>query len=415
MTLRLYPFQREGVEYALKHHYSINACEMGLGKTVQAIATGCKAGGYILVICPAYLINNWINEFNKFCGKGSGFAGYSIFSYEQFTKLIASGEKGSWLEEADIAVFDEAHYLKNMNAKRTKAAHKFVKECKPEYLLLLTGTPIKNRVCEFYSLLKLCSYNPKGTSGLPITKGYWHFADKLSHRHDYKLANGIKVVKHTGLKNKPLLLKYLKGKYFRRTAKDELDLPGITRSYLSCNIDRGLESQLAAEFDEGNSHISTAKKETALAKAEYTIGFANELFDQDIQPLLIFTDHVGSADAICKGLGGGRSGSRRGYSITGATSSEKRANLVAEFQAGGLDYLVCTIGSMSTGFTLTRTNRIIFNDLSWCPADNAQAEARIHRIGQREPCFVVYMVSEGIDEQITQTLQEKMKVLDAAL
>jgi SNF2 family DNA or RNA helicase len=279
----------------------------------------------------------------------------------------------------------------------------------------LTGTPIKNRVAEFYSLLKLCSYNPRGTSGLPITKGYRHFADTLSHRHEYRLPNGIQVTKYTGLRNKPLLLKYLKGKYFRRTAADELNLPGIIRNYLPCRLDRDRDELLAADFEEGRAHISTAKKETAIAKAEHTVRFALELFDQDVQPLLIFTDHVGSANAIHRGLRDGGRGSRRGCCISGATKPEDRAGYVEEFQAGRFDYMVATIGSMSTGFTLTATNRIIFNDLSWSCADNAQAEARVYRIGQELTCFVTHMVSEGIDAQIAKTLEEKAAVLKDVL
>jgi SNF2 family DNA or RNA helicase len=375
---------------------------MGLGKTVQAIALMAEARLPTLIVCPAYLRRNWQNEIQKFNLTNRD---WQISSYEEFTKRKD-------LDGFRVAIFDEAHYLKNMQAKRTKAAHKFVQECKPEYLLLLTGTPIKNRVCEFYSLLKLCSYNPRKTSGLPITKGYYHFADKLSHRTEYKLPSGVKIVKHSGLQNKPLLLKYLKGKYFRRTAKDELNLPGITRNYISCNSSTGLESQLLADFAEASLHISTAKKETALAKVEHTVKFAWELLEQDINPLLIFTDHVGAAHGISEGI---RGRGYRGFSVTGSTSPEERADLVQKFQARQINYLACTIGSMSTGFTLTATNRIIFNDLSWCPADNAQAEARIHRIGQKSPCFVTYMVSDGIDEKIIKLLQGKQATLDDVL
>jgi SNF2 family DNA or RNA helicase len=66
---------------------------------------------------------------------------------------------------------------------------------------------------------------------------------------------------------------------------------------------------------------------------------------------------------------------------------------------------------MSTGFTLTATNRVVFNDLSWCPADNEQAEKRIHRIGQTKDCYVVHIVSQGIDRKIAQVLQEKQKTI----
>jgi SNF2 family DNA or RNA helicase len=196
---------------------------MGLGKTIQAIALiNTRLAKPILIVCPAYLKHNWRKELKRWCDLPQW---PFVVSYEEFTRTHSI-----LVKSCDTIIFDEAHYLKNMQAKRTKAAHKFIKTIKPTYLLLLTGTPIKNRVPEFYSLLKLCSYNPKKTSGLPITKGYYHFADKLSHREEYKLPSGIKVVKYSGLKNKRLLLKYLKDKYFRKAAKDELDLPRITRT-----------------------------------------------------------------------------------------------------------------------------------------------------------------------------------------
>lgn len=407
--INLYPFQRDGVEYALAHHYTINACEMGLGKSAMAIAVMNEQKGPTLIVCPAYLKTNWQNEVKKFSSSFDKSAiSLEIESYDQFAK---NGNKGLYYS---MVIFDEAHYLKNMQAKRTKAAHEFVKKSKPEYIMLLTGTPIKNRVCEFYSLLKLCSYNPKGTSGIPLTKGYHVFADALSHKEEYKLPNGIKIVKYTGLKNKPLLLKYLEGKYFRRLAADELDLPPITESYITCKTPELDNDILAADFEQNNS-LSTTKKDSALAKAEHTVKFAGELLEQDIGPLLIFTDHVGSAERIYGGLSR-RSGDRgrRGRRIMGSTPTEERAKYVEEFQQKKLDFLVCTVGSMSTGFTLTATNRIIFNDLSWCPADNAQAAARIHRIGQKRPCFITYMVSSGVDEKITRTLQEKKRVLNDA-
>jgi SWI/SNF-related matrix-associated actin-dependent regulator 1 of chromatin subfamily A len=383
------------VEYALSHHYSINACEMGLGKTVQAIAVLAELDVKTMVVCPAYLKRNWVKEIRKFVEPYDNLAPL-ILSYEEFTK-----NSGQYVEPKYL-IFDEAHYLKNMTAKRTKAAHRYVKKVKPEYLLLLTGTPIKNRVAEFYSLLKLCSYNPRGTSGLPLTKGYHTFAEALSYRQEFRLPYGGKAVKYTGLRNKPLLLKYLKDKYFRRTAADELDLPGLTRNHIP--IDIASEDGLQEDFDNGSTHLSSAKSNMAALKAPYTARYANDVLAQTEGPLLIFSDHVDSTRTIARELGG--------TYITGETAADKRASIVDLFQKGRINVLVATIGSMSTGWTLTAANRIIFNDLSWCPADNAQAEARICRIGQERACFVSYMVADGIDEQITRTLNEKAKVLN---
>ena len=400
---RLYPFQKDGVEYALSHHYSINACEMGLGKTIQAIAVMVKTGLKTIVVCPAYLKQNWVDEIKKF----SNITNYEIFSYESFTKNSVS--------PADLIIFDEAHYLKNMTAKRTKKAHNFIKRSLPEYLLLLSGTPIKNRVTEFYSLLKLVSYNPKGTSGIPLIKSFGNFANALCDRETVYLPYGGRIFKYSGLKDRQLLLKYLKGKYFRRLASEELELPSLVYTAFPYQHVPGgkLNEELAADFDGNGGHISTAKKDMAVHKAPFTAKLVNELLEQGERPVIVFTDHIDSAKLIGEIL------EKQKHAvdvITGSTCSTSRINLVKNLQEkDNIDVLVCTIGSMSTGFTMTKANRIIFNDLSWCPADNDQATARIYRIGQSKTCFVSTVYCPGIDERINKTLQGKKDTLNEAL
>ena len=405
MLEELYPFQREGVKFALSHHYTINACEMGLGKTAQALAALEHSSAEMgLVVCPAYLRSNWAYELKKWDIKTS----VMIISYSQIRKYE------HLFHNTDFVIFDEAHYLKTMTAKRTQAAHRLIKKSLPDYLMLLTGTPIKNRVAEFYSLIKMCGYNPRKTSGLPILGSYTHFADHLSYRQEFRLPYGGKAVKYTGLKNKPLLLKYLKGKYFRKVAKDVLkDLPRLVTNTLEIrDTDTRLDEQLESDWSEGGTHLSTAKAAHALSKSPHSAAYALELLDQECGPVLIFTDHIEACKRIEEEI---RTGGGRTRSITGSTPASQRSALVDVFQSYNIDALVCTIGSMSTGFTLTASNRIIFNDLSWCPADNAQAAARIHRIGQTKPCFVTHMVSGGVDEMITKTLTEKMKTIKGAL
>ena len=394
--MKLYPFQQEGVAYALAHKYSINACEMGLGKTAQAIAVAESVKGWVLIVCPAYLKQNWSDELDKW---GANYARYTVMSYGELTKAKP--------EQYAAIIMDEAHYLKNMEAKRTKAAHRWVKSHRPEYLLLLTGTPVLNRVCEFYSLMKLCSYNPAGTSGKPLTKSFENFASNLSYEKTFTLGNGVQVKKYEGLKNKPLLIEYLKGKYFRRTAAQELDLPKVTYNRVSCgHISVG--NELLDQFQSGAKCLSTAKADLALLKAKPTAKYLLELLSQDIAPVLVYSDHVESAKYIAEYLQGKRIVSRV---ITGATPSTKRTQLVNDFQFGNIEVLVATIGSLSTGFTLTRSNRIVFNDTGWVPGDILQAEARIVRISQERPCFVTHMVASGIDTLIRDALQKKMEVL----
>jgi SNF2 family DNA or RNA helicase len=73
-------------------------------------------------------------------------------------------------------------------------------------------------------------------------------------------------------------------------------------------------------------------------------------------------------------------------------------------------FIVATIGSMSVGVNLQAANYMVFNDYPWVPADLAQAEKRIHRIGQKSNCFYYYIFSSGVDENIFQTILDKLKI-----
>lgn len=399
----LYPFQKKGMEYALKHHYSMNGCKMGLGKTIQAISLIMRVGKNAVIVCPAYLKRNWESELAKFstdCYTGK----ITIYSYDSFQKRVEDIN-----HSVDILVFDEAHYLKNMKAKRTIFTHKYVKKNPPEYLLLLSGTPIKNRVTEFYSLMKLCSMNPKNTSGIPLTKGFHVFCNYLCNVEHVRTPYG-KAVKYSGLKNKPLLIKYLRGKYYR-APEDAIKLPPIVRQKLEIDyrIDPQLSKALQEDFE--NNHISTAKMNIALAKAQFTAAYVINAIESEDMPVLVFSDHVDSCKGIDEHI---KRGSKKLSTaiVTGATPTAVRQHYVNEFQTGKIDVLIGTIGAMSTGFTLTATNRVVFNDLNWCPSDNEQAEKRIHRIGQNKTCFVVHILADGVDKKIVNTLTEKKEVLD---
>lgn len=394
----LYPFQRRAVEFHLSHHYSINGCKMGLGKTIQAIATMAHVNGTACIVCPAYLRQNWLKEIDRFLPGGHKHQ-ITVLSYEKFRRYAP--------KTCSILIFDEAHYLKNMQSKRTRFTHDYVKKIKPEYLLLLSGTPIKNRVTEFYSIMKLCSYNPKGTSGLPLTKGFTTFANALCHSYDMNTPFGSSK-KYYGLKNRPLLIKYLKDKYF--AAKNDKPLPKLNHQAVIVDAIKNKELVAELEKDFLENHISTAKKNIAIEKTTFTAQYIQDCIDNDEKPLLVFSDHIDSCHKIKKVLA--TKNIHNTKVITGATPSDERERQVIKFQQGFIDVLICTIGSMSTGFTLTATNRVIFNDLSWCPADNEQAEKRIHRIGQMKDCFVIHILSEGIDRKIMEVLQEKQATLD---
>ena len=401
--IKLFPYQLEGVEFLMSHHFALLGDQMGLGKTAQAIEVANRTELSTLVICPAFLKGTWEREIEKFSKNPKQF---TITSYSRLKHLEKDFKKYA------LVICDEIHYLKNMKAQRTCHIHRYMKTNPPERFIGLSGTAIKNRVSEFYSLIKLMDYSTRNTSGINMAKifpDFWKFSGHFSFRIK-KNFGGQTVITYEGLQNVDHLKKLLKNKYLRRRTQDVLDLPPITRKTVMV---KGANSEILKEvwkkIKEGKdiSSFSAAKKESANCKTDFTIKYAKDLLDAGEDPLIIFTDHIESAKKIAEHLGE--------VAITGGTPVSRRDKMVQAFQAGKIKVLVATTGSLSVGVTLTRSRNIIFNDLPWVPGDLAQAEARIWRISQKRNCVVHAIAWGSIDAHIIETLTKKVDVINKVL
>lgn len=372
---------------------------MGTGKSLMALETAKRTGLKTLVICPPFLVSTWENEASQ-CG-----VKVAIISYTQLNKFKAKD-----LSKYQFWIADEAHYLKNPKAQRTHAFYALIKECLPEYFIGLTGTPIKNRVPDFWTLLAICRLNPKDTSGLKLEgelTQYYAFSRYFCNVRIVRVA-GRRIENFVGIKEEkiPEFKALLANKMIRYKVEDVLkDLPDMTRQNLVLGIKdvEGLEEEFKA-YIEGHKVTPTAKKNSALLKAKNTAEYCAALYEGGSGPLVIFTDHVDAAAHIAKDLKGAKC-------ITGKTSMPDRAEFVAEFQNGRTPYLIATIGALSVGVTLTAARHVVFNDLSWTPADNLQAEKRIHRIGQKNACFAHYIDATPTDVYIRETLFKKLEAI----
>lgn len=381
---------------------------MGLGKSLVAIEAMARIKGKAVVVCPAFLKINWANEIVKF-SKLRPIVLQSDTNFSDFDVAIVSYTSlhkfKNLFKDIKIVVSDECHMLKNLQAKRTQIFHNLLLENKPSYFIGLTGTAIKNRVSEFYSLLLLCSYCPTPTNGKRINdrfRNYYAFCDYFTHRTEFKI-HGRKVVKYEGHRNVDELKLYLKGKYLRRRASQVLDLPPIIRKDIVLN-ETHVDLELKEAFENGGKvAFATAKVNSAKIKVKHTVKYAKDLHDEGNGPIVIFSAHVEPAEEIAASL--------KCTAITGKTSMEVRSQLVDKFQKGELPYLVATIGALSVGVTLTKSNNLIFNDVSFVPGDNAQAEKRIHRIGTTGTCIIHRMVYGKIDYHILKELDKKIRTL----
>jgi SNF2 family DNA or RNA helicase len=387
----LYSYQHKAAAFALKAKYSICALEQGLGKTATAISCAVQArASKVLIGCPAFLVSNWQDEIEKF----SEGLDVTYASYAKLRNIFESKVK------YDFIIFDEAHYLKNIKSQRTKFAYEIVDKSKPSYVMLLSGTPVKNSIPDIWSLLNLCSWH--GHHQFDYLMSYFSFCRNFCHEKVSKF-NGRTVRNFHGIRSEKVSeLKSLIAPMYHRKRVDQvaLDLPEMVEKYIRLSdkgaYDRCLKDAYEAlEKDRATAAFMTEKTANALAKIDATIELAKSLDDQ----VVIFSDHVLPAQKIGEHFGVN--------AITGATNMETRAAMVRDFNAKRTKILVASIGALSVGVNLTCARYMIFNDFSWVATDMAQAKKRIHRIGQDRTCFYYYIFSSKMDEKIYRTIQAK--------
>lgn len=425
MKIPPYDYQREGIKFIQRNRYVLIGDAMGLGKSMQALAPAYESiankGDKVFIICPSYLKANWRNEVYKF-SKNSMLQVQILERGPDYNSIDPDADVyiGSYslLRSANelfrtckYIIADEAHYLKSMVTNRTKLFEKYIDLHRPEYLVMLTGTPVRNQVHDFYSPLKILSYgDSNGVSVMSLYKDYYHFCDTFCYKRRVKYGHRM-AVQYFGLRNIDELRITLKDKYLRRKSEDVLELPAIIEKDIQVNYmhktaalrDAWNQYQLDHRMTE---HLMMAKRGSAIDKTEFTIRYCQGLLDEGYGPLIIYSDHPKAVKLIDEGLTGD------GVTVTGNTPMKDRAHYVDLFQAGKLDYLVASIRAFSEGINLTAANNMVFNDLNWVGAINQQAVKRIHRIGQERRSIVHYMVGSRIDNIILNAVKSKDEVAE---
>jgi len=421
---KLYNHQKLGKDFILKRKYVLIGDQPGLGKTLQALAALVETDKVALIVCPAFLRENWKNEVDKFTNLSSRIV-TSKEKYETVPDVLIVSYEGAKNVPREIPfgfiILDESHYIKNYQAKRTKSVVELVGASSPEYLVALSGTPILNSVIEFYTILKLLSYCPSGTNGIPIAeRSQYAFSAKFSNKQTREInvpsrrgSSTVKLTEYRGVRNVDTLKSYLRGKYLRRLASKVLDLPRVTDIPLKVTgNNKTLDAKLMAEFqdwlDSGGGklteHITHLKIASAMNKVPSTAKLVIDLVEQGEQ-VVVFSDHRDPVQTILNSLPQNVTHDK----LVGGMSSQSRQEIVQRFQAKKLQVVVCTIGAASTGITLTSACKMVFNDLPWRPADLEQARRRIDRISQKRPVTIYNMIGGDFDSKLQDKLQEKMK------
>ncbi|CAB4121033.1 HepA Superfamily II DNA/RNA helicases, SNF2 family [uncultured Caudovirales phage] len=444
--MTLFPYQIEGANYLAAKDQALLADEMGLGKSCQAITAADIANLHkIVVVCTAAGRINWQREFAMwsifdrpvcalFTAKdlgSSSLEGIVIVSYDLLTnpKVLAHLKKTKW----DLLILDEAHYLKERTAKRTKAIYKQLAP-QASRVWRLTGTPAPNNASELWTHLH--------SSGI-YQRGFHDFVDRYCTGFDSGF--GLKI---TGSKNLPELKGLLKQIMLRRKKEDVMkQLPpisyhnmvvepspvdedlffadkfiGSSREAFHAELkqkndalkalwaqsqgSRGQTDSRISVLEGLSTPMSTLRRYIGLSKVpEVAKILAEELESGALDKVVIFAVHrdviVSLRDALKK------------YGVEvyfGGMTPEKKQRAIDRFQnQDKYRVFIGHIVAAGSTITLTRAHEVVLIEPSWVPAENAQAVMRCHRIGQEKPVRVrIYSVAGSTDEDINAALRRKI-------
>jgi SWI/SNF-related matrix-associated actin-dependent regulator 1 of chromatin subfamily A len=414
--------QKEAIQKLVENKKFILADDMGLGKTTSTIIAALESGSKkVLIICPATLKINWKREIENYSDKSiyiaesknfSTEADFVIINYDIIKNFHDTKKKDDSQVLAanfDLVIVDEAHYIKNAKAQRTKLINDIVK--KTERLWLLTGTPMTSRPIDYFNLLSIIDS--------PVAKNWMAYAIRYCSGYQFKVGNR-KVWNVTGASNLEELRDRTVGLTLRRLKENVLDLPDkiITPVYLRLKS-KEYENVMGEYYDWYDKNPEESKSLTvqftkltkvrqiiADEKIKQTIELAENILEQD-KKVIIFCNFTDSLNKITEHFG------KTAVKLDGSMSKPERQNSVDQFQDNPkVKVFVGNIKAAGVGITLTAAEAVIMNDLSFLPSDHAQAEDRAYRYGQKNNVLVYYPIFENtIEGIIYDILNNKKQVI----
>jgi len=394
VTCGLRDYQVAGVRHLLGHSSALLADDMGLGKSRQAVVAGRLAAGdaIVLVTCPSSLTINWQREIQAVYPKAriAMVGQHTLAQIAASEWVIANYERLGGLVRCQslnlgVMIVDEAHYLKEHQAGRTRNAFLLAERVSRRFLL--TGTPVLNREIELHTLLRL-SGHPLGV--LPLAEFRKLYAgdtarrDELAGRlSEWMLRRGKDVLKDLGTKTQQV--RYVQ-------AADDL---------------AGYKAILGDPALQAMPKITKLRQHLESLKCDFLIEAVQCLGQED--KVLIFCEYmdtVGHLKQAFAALG------IACVSLVGADSTKQRMASVDAFQNDpAVRVFIGTTMAAGVGITLTAANYVFFGSLPWTPALKRQAEDRAYRSGQKRNVLVIVPVVNGtIDEQIFALLDSKREI-----
>ncbi|MCD8387031.1 MAG: DEAD/DEAH box helicase [Bacteroidales bacterium] len=428
LKTHLYPYQKEGIRFALRHGRSIIADEMGLGKTVQAIGTAellrkSQLITSVLIVCPTSLKYQWKYEIEKFTAskvtvvEGNALKRKAIYdSDDAFYKIVsynamANDVKAHGSLSTDMLIMDEVQRLKNWETQMAKAA----RNIRSDYAVILSGTPLENKLEELYSIVELVDQHYLGP--------YYKFRDEHIVTDGAGMTIGYKNLNTIGDKLKEILIRRRKSEValqmparqdktlYVPMTKEQAEMHDEFEYQVGRIVTKWRNYGFLSELDRqrlmlflsqmrmvANSTYILDQKSRHDTKIDELVNILTEIFENGDEKVVIFSGWERMTRLVCAELD--KLGVR--YSnLNGSVPSAKRRNLVKDFTDDPECRVFVSTDAGSTGLNLQAGSIIINLELPWNPAVLEQRIGRIYRLGQKRNIQVINMVSvDSIEKQI---------------
>lgn len=426
LKVALYPYQREGALFAAMAGRAVIADEMGLGKTIQAIAAAeilAKDGGVerVLIVCPSSLKSQWRHEIEHFWSRsalvidGPSHRRRELFENDpSFFKIVNydvvhadAGAIAAW--SPDLVILDEAQRIKNWQTRTAKS----VKMIESRFAIVLTGTPLENRLEELHSIVEFVDRHRLG----PL------FAFKAEH--EVVEEGSTKVV---GYRDLGRINKTLSPILIRRTKKEVLSqlpprmdknffVPMTDPQWVPHRENQDTVARLVAkwrrhkfltEADQLRLRIALqnmrmscdstylidheTKHGHKVSELEELLG---EIFEDRAAKVVIFSQWVRMNELVIEMLERRRWGH---VHLHGGVPSRARGNLTQALREDEGCRVFLSTDAGGVGLNLQTASAVINMDLPWNPAVLEQRIGRVHRLGQKRSVRVVNFVAEGTIE-----------------
>lgn len=438
----MYDYQAEGALFAARTGRCLIGDEMGLGKTIQAIAAAEIMARHfgverVLVVCPTSLKHQWQREIERFADRSVQVIGglrpqrAAQFGEQSFFKVLNYDTVHADLDlidgwSPDLVILDEAQRIKNWSTRVARS----VKRIQSPYAIVLTGTPLENRLEELVSIVQFVDRFRLGPT--------FKLLDTHQVRDPHGKVVGYQKLDQLGGTLEPILLRRQKDQvlsqlperldqnYFVPMTPQQMTLHMENREIVARIVQKWRRYKFLSEADKRRLMIALQNMRMACDssylldqstnhghKAAELATVLGELFESGAQKAVVFSQWLRMHEVLLPVV------RERGWDhvlFHGGVPSPKRKDLVDRFREDPKCRLFLSTDAGGVGLNLQFASVVVNMDLPWNPAVLEQRIGRVHRLGQKRPVQVVNFVSKGtIEEGMLSVLQFKKSLFAGVL